>query len=208
MIPLVCIFSSLGSIKSQPGDDGQNCQTTEFDVTNSSGESNRSTDRRDVQEWQALVEKALRFFERMDRWSAAAKKSRDVLSRLYEASKILASEGSQQRLLAKTQHIRINDNSLSLGAVADSRTNQSDPHGHMQLPVTGAEMITEDIWGLSPNGAAAMNNFWFDDMMWDVPITDDDMFGNTGSGFAYSEFDWMAGLNPQGTGDQSWQFRQ
>jgi hypothetical protein len=208
MIPLVCIFSSLGSIKSQPGDDGQNCQTTEFDVTNSSGESNRSTDRRDVQEWQALVEKSLRFFERMGRWSAAAKKSRDVVSRLYEASKILASEEFQQRLFAQTQHIRVENNPLSVGLIAESQANQVDPHGNTQLPIPGADMITEDIWGLSPNGAAAMNNFWFDDMMWDVPITDEDMFGNAGSGFAYSELDWMAGLNPQGTGDQGWQFQQ
>jgi hypothetical protein len=199
MVPLVCIFSSLGRFKHQSGIDEEEAQTTSSDTS----ETTEPLNRRDLQEWQALVEKALRFFERMDRWSVAAKKSRDVVSRLYEASKILASERSDQTLHAQTQHVPLN-----LGAIADNHFNQPNTHGQVQLPITGTEMISEDIWGLSPNGAAAMNNFWFDDMMWDVLITDDDMFGNSGSGFAYIEFDWMAGLNTQNAGDQGWQFRQ
>lgn len=202
MVPLVCIFSSLGRLQEQPGADGETLQTTEDDP-NIAGEGIGPSDRRDLEEWQGLVEKALQFFTRMNRWSAAAKKSHDVVSRLYEASKILASEGVDQRSLAQTQHIPPN-----LGVIADSQIDQSDTHGNVQLPIPGAEMVTEDIWGLSPNGAAAMNNFWFDDMMWDVPVADTDIFGNTGTGFAYSEFDWMAGSNAQGTGDQNWQFQQ
>jgi hypothetical protein len=203
MIPLVCIFSSLGRSKHQSGYDKPDVQTTDPDATIDTGEAAEPLDREGLEEWQALVEKALRFFEKMDCWSVAAKKSRDVVSRLYEASKILASEGLDQRFHAQTQHVPLN-----LGAIADNQLNQPNAHGQVRLPVSGSEMITEDIWGLSPNGAAAMNNFWFDDMMWDVPITDNDMFGNAGSGVAYGEFDWMAGLNAQSTQDQTWQFQQ
>jgi hypothetical protein len=200
MVPLVCIFSSLRTPKQQSGDLEQNSQT-DSNVTSLADGTTVTLDRRDMKEWQALVEKALRFFEKMNRWSAAAKKSHDVVSRLYEASKILASQEPDRSLHTQSQHVPLN-----LGAIVDSQINQPDAHGHIQPPVS--DMITEDIWGLSPNGAAAMNNFWFDDMMWDVPVTDTDMFGNTGTGFAYSEFDWMAGLNTQSTGDQSWQFQQ
>jgi hypothetical protein len=202
MVPLVCIFSSLRKLQNQLGDDGDTLQTTTEDE-NVAGEGIEPSDQRDVEEWQSLVEKALQFFTRMNRWSAAAKKSHDVVSRLYEASKILASERADRRSLAQDQGILPN-----LGAVVDSHIEQSDTHGNVQLPIPGADMITEDIWGLSPNGAAAMNNFWFDDMMWDVPVADTDIFGNTGTGFAYSEFDWMTGSNTQGTGDQAWQFQQ
>jgi hypothetical protein len=202
MVPLVCIFSSLSKLKQRPEDLAQNAQT-DSDDTNIADESTGALDRRNLEEWQALVEKALRFFEKMDRWSAAAKKSRDVVSRLYEASKILATQGPDQKLHVQRQHVPLNP-----GAIADSQSNQLGNPEHVQLPLPGSDMITEDIWGLSPNGAAAMNNFWFDDMMWDVPVTDTDMFGNAGGGFAYSESDWMAGLNTQGTGDQTWQFQQ
>jgi hypothetical protein len=202
MVPLVCIFSSLRKLQNQLEDDGETLQTAEDD-TNIAGEGTGPSDRRDVEEWQNLVEKALQFFTRMNRWSAAAKKSHDVVSRLYEASKILASERADQGSLAQDQRILPN-----LGAVVDSQVDRSNTHGDAQLPIPGSEMITEDIWGLSPNGAAAMNNFWFDDMMWDVPVADTDIFGNTGTGFAYSEFDWMAGSNVQGTGDETWQFQQ
>jgi hypothetical protein len=202
MVPLVCIFSSLSKLQQRPEGLVQNAQT-DSDVTNIADESTGAPDRRNIEEWQALVEKSLRFFEKMNHWSAAAKKSRDVVSRLYEASKILASQEPDQRLHTQAQNVPLN-----LGAIFDGQSNRLGTPEHAQLPVPGSEMITEDIWGLSPNGAAAMNNFWFDDMMWDVPVTDTDMFGNAAGGFAYSEFDWMAGLNAQGTGDQTWQFQQ
>ncbi|KAG8629878.1 hypothetical protein KVT40_001497 [Elsinoe batatas] len=40
----------------------------------------------EMDKWRAQIETALRFFERMEQWSVAAKKSKDVVSRLYEAS--------------------------------------------------------------------------------------------------------------------------
>lgn len=206
MVPLVCIFASLGKLQKQPGDDQENVQSTDLD-TNIAGESPGHSDGRSMEEWRSLVQKALQFFVRMDRWSAAAKKSHDVVSRLYEASKILASEGADQRLLAQGRNTGVNDNTLDLGVDADDRITRTDISEHTQLPIPGSEMMTEDIWGLSPNGAAAMNNFWFDDMMWDVPVDDTDIFGNAGTGFAYSEFDWMAGSSTQGPGDQHWHFQ-
>ena len=162
MVPLVCIFAALWKYQEQRRDEDEDLKTTQSD-NDIAGLSTGPSERKDMEAWQNLVEKALNFFERMDRWSAAAKKSRDVVSRLYEASKILASERSNQRLF--DHRLRVNDNPANLGAIADSQTNLSDIHGNAQLPMPGSEMITEDIWGLSPNGTAAMNNFWFDDMM-------------------------------------------
>jgi len=207
MVPLVCIFSSLSKLQTQPGDEEEDLQATQPGA-NSTDRSPGPSDGSNMEEWRNLVEKALHFFTRMDRWSAAAKKSHDVVSRLYEASKILASEGADQRHITQALHIRANDDPLRLGALAGTGAGQADTYENAQLPIPGPEMMTEDIWGLSPNGAAAMNNFWFDDMMWDVPVDDTDIFGNAGTGFAYSEFDWMAGSSTQGPDDQHWQFQQ
>ncbi|KAF4550624.1 Fungal specific transcription factor domain-containing protein 8 [Elsinoe fawcettii] len=40
----------------------------------------------EMDKWRSQIETAIRFFERMEAWSVAAKKSKDVVSRLYEAS--------------------------------------------------------------------------------------------------------------------------
>lgn len=72
----------------------------------------------------------------------------------------------------------------------------------ISLPIIPTDMMSEDIWGLSPSGTAAMNDFWFHDMMWDVPAADTDLFGNTGTGFVYSELDWLSGLDPASEGGQ------
>jgi len=207
MVPLVCIFSSLSKLQKQPRDEEEDLQATQSDA-NITAKSPGPSDGSNMEGWRNLVEQALHFFTKMDRWSAAAKKSHDVVSRLYEASKILACEGADQRHLTQAQHIRANDDPLRFGALAGTAAGQANTYENAQPPVPDSEMPAEDIWGLSPNGAAAMNNFWFDDMMWDVPVDDTDIFGNAGTGFAYSEFDWMAGSSTQGPGDQHWQFQQ
>ena len=116
MVPLVCIFSSLSKLQKQPRDEEEDLQATQSD-TNITDRSPGPSDGSNMEEWRSLVEKALQFFTRMDRWSAAAKKSHDVVSRLYEASKILASEGADQRHLTQAQHIRVNDDQLRLSLI-------------------------------------------------------------------------------------------
>ncbi|KAG9665180.1 putative beta-mannosidase, partial [Aureobasidium melanogenum] len=209
MVPLVCIFSSLGKARKQASDeDKQNVETIESTTIDAAGEDSERREQTEVREWQDLIEKALHFFERMDRWSVAAKKSRDVVSRLYEASKILASGNFEHSLAAQHQSLRVNNPPLNLDTVANNQTDQANAYENIQLPYSTSDMMTEDIWGLSPNGAAAMNNFWFDDMMWDVPVADIDMFENTGNGLSYSELDWLASFDTQTGGDQTWQFQQ
>ncbi|KAG9664752.1 hypothetical protein KCU64_g468, partial [Aureobasidium melanogenum] len=185
-----------------------NIETTEPTTLDADGEDSKRHEQAEIHEWKDLIEKALRFFERMDRWSVAAKKSHDVVSRLYEASKILASGDFEHSSSAQDQATGVKYPSLNLGTVANSKTGQINPHEDTQLPYSTSDMMTEDIWGLSPNGAAAMNNFWFDDMMWDVPVADIDMFENTGNGLSYSELDWLASLDTQAGSDQTWQFQQ
>lgn len=208
MVPLVCVFSSLGKPRKLPTGDKQNIETTEPTMIYTAGEDAKRPEQADMHEWKALIEKAIQFFERMNRWSVAAKKSRDVVSRLYEASKVLSSDEFEHSLSAQVQSIRVNNPSLNLGTVVNSETDQIDAFENTQLPYSISDMMTEDIWGLSPNGAAAMNNFWFDDMMWDVPVADIDMFENTGNGLSYSELDWLASLDTQTGSDQTWQFQQ
>lgn len=208
MVPLVCVFSSLSKQRKQSTDDKDDTETTESTTTNATGGDGKRREHAEMDEWQALIEKAIHFFERMNRWSVAAKKSRDVVSRLYEASKVLASDEFEHSLSAQVQAIRVNNAPLNLGTVVDNRIDQANTYVNTQLPYSASDMMTEDIWGLSPNGAAAMNNFWFDDMMWDVPVTDIDMFENTGNGLSYSELDWLASLDTQTGSNQDWQFQQ
>ncbi|KAK5999564.1 hypothetical protein QM012_005417 [Aureobasidium pullulans] len=208
MVPLVCVFSSLGKPQRKPADHDQNIEITDSPTVDGTGGDGKRHEQTEIYEWQALIEKALHFFERMNRWSVAAKKSRDVVSRLYEASKMLASGDFDYSFTAQDQPIRVNNPPLSLGTVLNSQSDAPSLYENNQIPNLTSDMMTEDIWGLSPNGAAAMNNFWFDDMMWDVPVADIDMFENTGNGLSYSELDWLASLDAQTSGDQSWQFQQ
>lgn len=208
MIPLVCIFSSLGKSRKQVADDKQNIASTDFTAVETDGEDARRPEQVEMQEWQNLIEKALQFFERMDRWSVAAKKSHDVVSRLYEASKILANGDVEHILAAQDQSARVHSPPLNLGTVASCQIDSASVFDNSQVPHPTSNMLTEDIWGLSPNGAAAMNNFWFDDMMWDIPVANIEMFESTGNGLSYSELDWLASLDTQTANEQIWQFQQ
>ncbi|KAG9701411.1 hypothetical protein KCU76_g111, partial [Aureobasidium melanogenum] len=182
MVPLVCISSSLGKSRKQVADDKQNIATTNLTTVETADEDAKHHEQVRLQERQALIEKALQFFERMDRWSVAAKKSHDVVSRLYEVSKILASDNWEHILAAQDQSARVHNPSLDIGTAVSGHIDQANDFDKTQLPFSSSDMMTKDIWGLSPNGAAAMNNFWFDDMMWDVPVADIEMFENTGNG--------------------------
>ncbi|KAI5243463.1 hypothetical protein E4T43_04193 [Aureobasidium subglaciale] len=203
MVPLVCAFSSLGKSQSQPMEETQ----SETDGREKVSDKARTRDQTGLQEWQAQIEQALQYFERMTRWSTTAKKSRDVVSRLYEASKHLADQDFRSRFSAQDQFLRATNQPQNLDSVATDQDVNENTLDHPQTSMPTSNLLTEDIWGLSPNGAAAMNNFWFDDMMWDIPAADTDMFDNTGTGFAYNELDWLSSLNYHNGGDQGWQYQ-
>ncbi|KAI5272131.1 putative beta-mannosidase [Aureobasidium subglaciale] len=203
MVPLVCAFSSLGKSQSRPMDETQ----SETDGREKASDKARTRDQTGLQEWQAQIEQALQYFERMTHWSTTAKKSRDVVSRLYEASKHLADQDFRSRFSAQDQFLRATNQPQNLDSVATNQEVNENTLDHTQTSMPTSNLLTEDIWGLSPNGAAAMNNFWFDDMMWDIPAVDTDMFDNTGTGFAYNELDWLSSLNYHNGGDQGWQYQ-
>ncbi|KEQ94120.1 hypothetical protein AUEXF2481DRAFT_6173 [Aureobasidium subglaciale EXF-2481] len=203
MVPLVCAFSSLGKSQPRPMEETQ----SETDGREKASDKARTRDQTGLQEWQTQIEQALQYFERMTRWSTTAKKSRDVVSRLYEASKHLADQDFRSRFSAQDQFLRATNQHQNLDSVATNKDVNENTLDHPQTSVATSDLLTEDIWGLSPNGAAAMNNFWFDDMMWDIPAADTDMFDNTGTGFAYNELDWLSSLNYQSGGDQGWQYQ-
>ncbi|KAI5204509.1 hypothetical protein E4T39_03604 [Aureobasidium subglaciale] len=207
MVPLVCVFSSLGKSQPQPMETAQEAQEEDATGKDKAGDKARTRDQTGLQEWQAQIEQALQYFERMTRWSTTAKKSRDVVSRLYEASKHLADQEFRSRFSAREQFLQVSNQPPGLDPVATNRDADQSTLENVQTSMATSNLLTEDIWGLSPNGAAAMNNFWFDDMMWDIPAADTDMFDNTGTGFAYNELDWLSSLNYQNGGDQGWQYQ-
>lgn len=66
---------------------------------------------------------------------------------------------------------------------------------------------TQSVWGLSPNGDAAMNSFW-DDMMWDTFPEMPDASGVNGVVPGLDQFDWLPmggqAANPDFAGGQDW----
>lgn len=130
----------------------------------------------DVDHWRAEIEKSITFFKRMERWSVAAKKSGDVVQRLYDATKYV---GQQEQQLP--------------AALADQTTLFAapfDPNDPGNFPQNyGMDLTTG--WGISPNGEAAVNEFW-NDMMWE-PFPND-------ANFVVDQTDWWQ----QTTGEQDW----
>lgn len=106
----------------------------------------------DIEIWKQDVEKSITFFDRMQPWSVAASKSRDVVQRLYDATKLVIQISAASSAQANTSALEA-DMSLSQSSMA-----QYD--------------VTKIAWNTSAgvNGDAAMNDFG-DDMIWDLPNT-------------------------------------
>lgn len=217
MVPLVSIFSHLSlnaahSISMKSADNGAGNDA-------SAGMTTGSED--DVEKWRHQIETAIKFFDRMTHYSVAAKKSKDVVARLYEASKQLSEYNAQQLQQQHSfyqQRQQLVAPSQSFDGIPPgpgtfnipSNTNGA-PYGNAngtQNPASSTSM-----WGLSPNGDAAMNSFW-DDMMWDTFPGVSEMPDTTGLGFGVGEFEWMPvgmqhppDLNGNGNG-QTWEYPQ
>lgn len=158
MVPLVSLFAQLALPDSQaepsPGKSPDGTKGTDGDVA----------------KWQLQVETALDFFEKMRRFSVAAKKSKDVVERLYDASKHVSAYN--QRILQQQQSDHAADRPHPIDPIATDRSLEFDlsefsPTGMTSFNQHDLGQSNLFGWGLSPNGEAAMNVFW-DDMMWET----------------------------------------
>ena len=222
MVPLVSLFSQL----SLPG----------LKVETSPGKSpdgGKGSDD-DVAKWRHQVETAIAFFGKMHRFSVAAKKSKDVVERLYDASKQVAAYNEQQLQNLQNQPDfqphnlhqdfppdtplprRIDPLPFTLGPFPPPGMTSFNPHPHDLDHPTAAFFPG---WGLSPNGDAAMNVFW-DDMMWEtLPEVPEQshVVGAPGWVAGLEQFDFGAemagneglgngvGGNVEGEGEREWQ---
>ena len=130
----------------------------------------------------------------MRRYSVAAKKSKDVVERLYEASKHINPGHDQQPQHQETIRLQQRQN-LTPGQAQNTRHAGSDPfissfasnRQFQNQPSDQNPAFGQSIWGLSPNGNAAMESFW-DDMMWE---TFPEMSEAPNWGPGLDQFDWV-----------------
>lgn len=188
MIPLVSLFTHLsitatsGSASSGNTDDGVSPNASASSPNLAGGEE-------DADKWRSQIETTIAFFDRMTHWSLAAKKSKDVVARLYEASKQLsqynANQLQQQRQQQQAQEYQQQEPS------ADNGYNMLQFGQDGMLDLNG-----QNIWSLSPGGDAAMDNFW-NEMQWDSSYTTAgaEMPDCSGYGFGFDDLDWMNAMS-------------
>jgi hypothetical protein len=169
MVPLVSLFSVL-SQPTVPASSDSPFQTpggSESSVTLPGSDD-------DVQKWKMEIEKAIEFFDRMNRWSVAARKSRDVVQRLYDATRFISSHNvqalpqQQQQQHEQPSHDQhpVQQQGADYGAPLPAAFNTLDPTNFP--PHYGVEEYTSiPGWGVNTNGqAATVEDFW-QDMMWE-----------------------------------------
>ncbi|KAK5682042.1 hypothetical protein LTR17_027412 [Elasticomyces elasticus] len=76
----------------------------------------------DVEKWKLQIETALRFFDKMRSYSVAAAKSKDVVERLYEASKHVQRHQEQQI----QPHDSVQASALEAGQAFESFANSDE----------------------------------------------------------------------------------
>ncbi|KAF2216574.1 hypothetical protein CERZMDRAFT_81650 [Cercospora zeae-maydis SCOH1-5] len=155
----------------------------------------------DLESWKRDVEKTIPFFDRMQNWSVAASKSRDVVQRLYDATKYVAEHNAQYH--QQQQDLLQRMISLVLPpAQAEAKTARTlEPHinagssgdafaaAQGMFPSQPQYGLMRPGWTLSPglDGEATVNQFW-DEMMWDTFPTD--MLDTSQFAESMSQDDW------------------
>lgn len=219
MVPLVSVFSTLSSNAQSSSNGEPNLNTDMPDAAGSASAMSSGGDD-DVRKWEQQIQTAMAFFDRMTHWSVAARKSKEVVSRLYEASKGLSEYNAMQQQHQQQQHEqhhqqqqimlaqaqKFNGTALNEAGGDNYAATQPVELGSTQSNVDG--MAGQSMWGLSPNGDAAMNNFWWDDMMWDFPLEGPEMPENSGTGFGMGDVDWLSTFDGQNSNEQTWNFTQ
>lgn len=217
MIPLTSLFAR-SSASASPSffGNGRNSASPKGSTSGSDSAANAAPTGCDEDEdkWRVQVETALAFLERMRPWSVAAKKSKDVIDRLYEASRHVSDYQHQFSRQQAMQHPGF----LSPGNHLSLDTHSKDPfaspglsHAALHFSPSQAPILhshnpamAPGFWGLSPNGTEQMQGFW-EDLNWDTfPSTMMDSPSLGPSFMQPTDFDWNL-LGGQGN-DPAWQY--
>ncbi|KAK4948426.1 hypothetical protein LTR10_012960 [Elasticomyces elasticus] len=189
MVPLVSLFSHLSSPATY-------AQSNASDRTGSDAGTGGEED---AQKWQAQVELAIQHLDKMQAFCHNAKKTRDVVQRLYDASKHVRqyqeATNIQQQLQRRQQQMQSSPQSFAgmtpgmnnMSSVSVSSSNTFFGVNPM-LPNT---QLGNNAWGVSPEGDAAISSFW-DDMMWDT-FPDEPSFNAPAPGM--DQADWPPIMN-------------
>ncbi|KAF7195706.1 Lactose regulatory protein LAC9 [Pseudocercospora fuligena] len=159
----------------------------------------------DTERWHRDIERSISFFDRMQPWSIAAKKSRDVVQNLHDATRYVAEHNAryhqqQQEILQRRMSMVVPDtSSFAAQSVAEPAAETPTQYANgLSYAAPDIMSFMNNGWGISPNGEAAMNEFW-DDMMWDTFPSD--VPNSASANFeGIAQTDWW----PQVNGDQDW----
>ncbi|KAK4632622.1 Lactose regulatory protein LAC9 [Fulvia fulva] len=131
----------------------------------------------DTAKWKHEIERSIQFFDRMQHFSVAARKSRDVVQRLYDATKYVSEHHAQlhqqQQDMLRRRHSAAHPQPLNTDTMGAYEAVADPNHMALNAPdmVQNYAFMPARAWNMSPNAEAAMNEFW-DDMMWDTLPTD------------------------------------
>ncbi|SMQ47401.1 unnamed protein product [Zymoseptoria tritici ST99CH_3D7] len=204
MVPLVSLFSVL-SLQTHGRTDGD-FQTP----SGSEGSAPLPGSDDDVEKWKSEIETAIAFFDRMNQWSVAARKSRDVVQRLYNATRFIDQPSAQ--LHQKVQN-REQSALPSTGLQQQSQTIQPaevDFSAGRPIPLDPSEYQPQENsarqgWDVTTSSGAAVipDEFFWNDMMWDtLPQNMPDLPPNLGEGI--DVVDWWQNGYDTGPDAQSW----
>ena len=188
MVPLVSLFSYLSSPAASAQMESPGRPATEA----------MTGGNKDVDRWRAQIQTAMDFFERMQRFSVAAKKSKDVVARLFDASKHVRQYYEafylQQQLQQK--HVQQASPPRAYGDMA-SMTGAFPVSGHGSTVGLGAPdsmqnpQFGQPLWDLNLNNNDTIDSFWNDNMLWDTYPEMDDPSGMAGLVPTLDQFNWL-----------------
>ncbi|KAF2011010.1 hypothetical protein BU24DRAFT_50955 [Aaosphaeria arxii CBS 175.79] len=133
----------------------------------------------EAEKWRASIETALAFFERIQPWSIAAKRSMDAVSRLYQTSKAQFQQQQQQQQqqqlhMQPPEHTQQHNNGHHAQFNGHNIPQMGSHFEYNGIPdVTGLSMNPNAVgtWNGDPAAMQQLNGFW-DDMMWDTNLPD------------------------------------
>ena len=178
MVPLVSLFAFLSSPVAYPPPD-------------SPGKLNGHNGYQDEPEkWRSQIQTAIGFFQRMQHYSVAAKKSGDVVTRLLDASKHVRQYYDayymqlelQQRRRQTSTPAAVNDNGFSSIETSDFA---AAPSNTVQPPQQDPFMWEFD------NADEAMNSFFNDGILWDTIPDMEYVTEVAGMPASFENIDWL-----------------